>query len=695
MLNNIKFFLEKSPIKIYQRIIENIKLSLNDFGCIASIFNPEDFRNINDYASFINSNNFDYCIISNSDSLFLSYCPEADSFLFEKVNSSLIFIHHDNPFSKYARLEDIHSIISAYLATRSKSFHFFIEYSNFIDFKCLGINNSFHIYHSSEFTPFNERSFLEKLDISFVGHVLPGNDQGLNQLSYSHFLKRDYWKRVVSLDQGSEESSLLFATEICDDIKDKVKLYSLKFFYRAILHKLSIPFRGEIISRINKNINVSIFGGDPSYISGDERKLIMQNENISYFPCTNDYRFSNQIYSKSKINLNITSLQFDTAVINRVIDIGASGGFVLTDWKSDLSKITSVSEEISYKTIEELNHKIEYYLAHEKARQDVAFEFCSDIVSKCSYTNLINYILSQINPMKSDQTAYLRIDLGCGPSKPDGFIGVDIGFQPGVDIIADLNRCFPFADDSVDIVRAHDTVEHLHDRLHTMNEIWRVCKHGALVEILVPSTDGRGAFQDPTHVSYWNINSFRYYCVEFPAYLSLCQKYGFKGQFSLDSLENIESEDQVIHVLAKLKAIKKSESPTWIQDIDLRAFNILVVIDWRQAEDLLTKKLSDFFKLASTCNDLDKLGILFYLNGQVTLENVQAIIYGVIMDLYLQETIEDPECFHISCVQEIFDERSELLFPYLLGRISIDNICLPNVLDMLPVKASISDVFSA
>ena len=27
----------------------------------------------------------------------------------------------------------------------------------------------------------------------------------------------------------------------------------------------------------------------------------------------------------------------------------------------------------------------------------------------------------------------------------------------------------------------------------------------------IPSTDGRGAFQDPTHVSYWNENSFLYY----------------------------------------------------------------------------------------------------------------------------------------------------------------------------------------
>jgi hypothetical protein len=44
-----------------------------------------------------------------------------------------------------------------------------------------------------------------------------------------------------------------------------------------------------------------------------------------------------------------------------------------------------------------------------------------------------------------------------------------------------------------------------------MSEIHRVLAPGGWAFIEVPSTDGRGAFQDPTHVSYWNENSFFYY----------------------------------------------------------------------------------------------------------------------------------------------------------------------------------------
>jgi predicted O-linked N-acetylglucosamine transferase (SPINDLY family)/glycosyltransferase involved in cell wall biosynthesis len=184
---------------------------------------------------------------------------------------------------------------------------------------------------------------------------------------------------------------------------------------------------------------------------------------------------------------------------------------------------------------------------------------CANISSK--QTNLMcpGKISDGIINMSANQLDCkpFRIDIGCGISKKNGFVGVDVCDGPGVDIVADLNKVFPFEDNSIDEIKAHDVIEHLHDRLHTMNEIWRVCKDGALIDIRVPSTDGRGAFQDPTHVSFWNINSFMYYSNDFPAYLELCQRYGFKGEFKILHLDHEESSGQVIHVIAKLQVVKK------------------------------------------------------------------------------------------------------------------------------------------
>ncbi|MGH9830134.1 MAG: methyltransferase domain-containing protein, partial [Blastocatellia bacterium] len=103
------------------------------------------------------------------------------------------------------------------------------------------------------------------------------------------------------------------------------------------------------------------------------------------------------------------------------------------------------------------------------------------------------------------------IDLCGGIDPRPGFIPVDLNAGIGV-VEADLNRPWPIATNSVGVIRAMDALEHLRDPIHVMNEAYRVLVHGGFFLIEVPSSDGRGAFQDPTHVSFWNENSFWYYC---------------------------------------------------------------------------------------------------------------------------------------------------------------------------------------
>jgi glycosyltransferase involved in cell wall biosynthesis len=103
------------------------------------------------------------------------------------------------------------------------------------------------------------------------------------------------------------------------------------------------------------------------------------------------------------------------------------------------------------------------------------------------------------------------IDIGGGIDGRKGYISID---QEGSDIICDLNDGIPMPDNSCYVVNASHIIEHLRDPYKTMKEIHRVLAHGGWAFIQVPSTDGRGAFQDPTHVSFWNQNSFWYYTKE-------------------------------------------------------------------------------------------------------------------------------------------------------------------------------------
>lgn len=102
----------------------------------------------------------------------------------------------------------------------------------------------------------------------------------------------------------------------------------------------------------------------------------------------------------------------------------------------------------------------------------------------------------------------MKLDLGGRFNSPEGYISVDF---KGGDIRCDLNERWPFDDSSVGVIRAFDIIEHLKNPIHTMSEIHRVLVPGGYAFIEVPSTDGRGAWQDPTHISQWNENSFWYY----------------------------------------------------------------------------------------------------------------------------------------------------------------------------------------
>lgn len=109
----------------------------------------------------------------------------------------------------------------------------------------------------------------------------------------------------------------------------------------------------------------------------------------------------------------------------------------------------------------------------------------------------------------ADLKGLLKVDIGGGLNPYPGYFTIDL--RENSNIVHDLNNGIPLQDNSVGVLNASHILEHLHDKTKIMSEIYRVLAHGGWAFIEIPSTDGRGAFQDPTHVSYWNENSFLYY----------------------------------------------------------------------------------------------------------------------------------------------------------------------------------------
>jgi SAM-dependent methyltransferase len=142
------------------------------------------------------------------------------------------------------------------------------------------------------------------------------------------------------------------------------------------------------------------------------------------------------------------------------------------------------------------------------------------------------------------------LDFGGAFNCPEGYEPVDL--RLGTDAFSTGRRA-----DSVGVIRAVDFLEHVPDKIGLMNEAWRLLAHGGMFLSLTPSSDGRGAYQDPTHVSFWNENSFWYYTDEnYAQYVE-----GIECRFQVSRLFTFHPSDwhrehDISYVCANLVALK-------------------------------------------------------------------------------------------------------------------------------------------
>jgi len=95
----------------------------------------------------------------------------------------------------------------------------------------------------------------------------------------------------------------------------------------------------------------------------------------------------------------------------------------------------------------------------------------------------------------------MTFDIGCGTVKRPGAVGLDRLPLPGVDIVCDLTHFpWPIADNSADRLIFNHSIQYLGPFAHLLQELKRICKSGALIEIASPHFSSYNYFSDPL---YW------------------------------------------------------------------------------------------------------------------------------------------------------------------------------------------------
>lgn len=119
----------------------------------------------------------------------------------------------------------------------------------------------------------------------------------------------------------------------------------------------------------------------------------------------------------------------------------------------------------------------------------------------------------------------LKINIGGGLTRFEGFLNLDIDSNSNPDFIVNLETdTLPFEDNSVDEVKAHHVLEHIgQGYFHLLQELYRVCKHGAIIDIRVPHPRHEYFLNDPTHVRPITIEGLRMFSKQYNKHLSETQ----------------------------------------------------------------------------------------------------------------------------------------------------------------------------
>ena len=126
------------------------------------------------------------------------------------------------------------------------------------------------------------------------------------------------------------------------------------------------------------------------------------------------------------------------------------------------------------------------------------------------------------------------LDVGCGPRKRPGAVGLDRHPYPGVDIVHDLDQTpWPLAPDSFDRIVCSHIVEHVADPTRFFRELHRVARPGAHIEFVTPHFSSIDSWTDPTHrwhlatVWYENLLPGTYLAEQTGAFAHVSSRIGF------------------------------------------------------------------------------------------------------------------------------------------------------------------------
>ena len=302
-------------------------------------------------------------------------------------------------------VDNPHLILYSYEGLTSPFLHIFTwDFDNVPSLKAKGFNNVYYLplgTDAERFNPKNKEKLVApawKSPVSFVGNSMIDKVQKrLDACNLPKHLYADYFALAKDFISSPKRIAEKF---ILDDGKQLfpalIKHYQEQFdteeklaFETGMTWEATRVYRLECVKQ-TLDFNPLLVGdhGWNVFLEKEKRPWrwhapINYYDQLPYF------------YPHSTINFNCTSMQMKGASNQRILDVPATGSFVITDYREQMENMFDIGEEIiCYKNNEEIPDLIRYYLNHGKEREAIVRKGRERVLKCHTWTHRMSEILS-------------------------------------------------------------------------------------------------------------------------------------------------------------------------------------------------------------------------------------------------------------------------------------------------------------
>jgi hypothetical protein len=327
------------------------------------------------------------------------------SHFFEHFPGKLIFLHQDSVLSGLGFLAGL-SRLQAWQRVRARAYHLCIEPASVQALIDAGISHAAWVPHASEIPPTEPELGAFEHEAAFVGHVVPSDSrQSTGSASVDALMNALFGARQQDLSVPLHPAVMAYSKQALGYFAGEADVQTMGVAHTQWLRtqtmNQSLQFRGWVFENAALPA-VKIFGGDPAYLHGVDRSLRVSNPGVSYEPAVYEQEGLRSIFRNTAVNLNVSSMQFDHAVINRFHDVTMAGGLCLTDYRDGLADLTRHHSQVSYRNLAELSDKVRYFSRPENRRERALLiqDIQRELAQRSGYALLARHICQAIAELK-------------------------------------------------------------------------------------------------------------------------------------------------------------------------------------------------------------------------------------------------------------------------------------------------------